>query len=78
MKMPRLFLGNLGHDCRQRDIEKIFRGYGELKNINIKVCLDVFTSYSRNRILLGSISFRVNMGSWKLKIEMMQKTPSRT
>jgi len=36
VKMPRLFLGNLGHDCRQRDIEKIFRGYGELKNINIK------------------------------------------
>jgi len=34
--MPRLFLGNLGHDCRQRDIEKIFRGYGDLKNINIK------------------------------------------
>jgi len=34
--MPRLFIGNLGHDCRQRDIEKLFRGYGELKNINIK------------------------------------------
>ena len=35
--MPRLFLGNLGHDCRQRDIEKLFDGYGELRNINIKV-----------------------------------------
>jgi len=34
--MPRIFIGNLGHDCRQRDIEKLFRGYGELKNINIK------------------------------------------
>jgi len=34
--MPRLFLGNLGHDCRQRDIEKMFRGYGDLRNINIK------------------------------------------
>merc|ERR1712038_2147380 len=34
--MPRLFLGNLGHDCRQRDIEKLFRGYGDLRNINIK------------------------------------------
>ena len=44
--MPRLFLGNLGHDCRQRDIEKLFDGYGELRNINIKVsgntyCRDV-------------------------------------
>ena len=34
--MPRLFLGNLGHDCRQRDIERLFRGYGELRNVNIK------------------------------------------
>jgi len=34
--MPRLFLANLGHDCRQRDIEKIFRDYGEPRNINIK------------------------------------------
>ena len=38
--MPRLFLGNLGHDCRQRDIEKLFAGYGELRNINIKVSVE--------------------------------------
>jgi len=34
--MPRLFLANLGHNCQQRDIERMFRGYGELRNINIK------------------------------------------
>jgi len=34
--MPRLFLGNLGHDCRDRDVEKFFRGYGDLKHVNIK------------------------------------------
>ena len=34
--MPRLFLGNLGYDCRQHDIERVFRGYGELKNLNLK------------------------------------------
>jgi len=34
--MPRLFLGNLGHDCRLRDIEKLFKNYGELRNVNIK------------------------------------------
>jgi len=34
--MPRLFLGNLGHDCRQRDIERLFEGFGELRNINLK------------------------------------------
>ena len=36
VKMPRLFLGNLGHDCRERDIEKLFKGYGDLKHVNIK------------------------------------------
>ena len=36
VKMPRLFLGNLGNDCRQRDIEKLFDGFGELRNVNIK------------------------------------------
>jgi len=34
--MPRLFLGNLGHDCRERDIERFFKGYGDLRHINIK------------------------------------------
>jgi len=34
--MPRLFLGNLGHDCRERDIERLFKGYGELRHVNIK------------------------------------------
>jgi len=34
--MPRLFLGNLGHDCRDRDVEKFFRGYGDLRHVNIK------------------------------------------
>lgn len=30
-KMPRLFLGNLGHDCRSRDIEKLFKDYGTIR-----------------------------------------------
>jgi len=34
--MPRLFLGNLGNDCRESDIERLFRGYGRLRNVNIK------------------------------------------
>ena len=36
VKMPKLFHGNLGHDCRQRDIDKLFDGFGELRNVNIK------------------------------------------
>jgi len=34
--MPRLFLGNLGYDCRTRDLEALFKGYGEVSNINVK------------------------------------------
>jgi len=34
--MPRLFLGNLGYDCRTSDIERMFKGYGDVRNINIK------------------------------------------
>jgi len=34
--MPRLFLGNLGYDCRISDIERMFKNYGEIRNINIK------------------------------------------
>ena len=46
IRMPRLFLGNLGHDCRQRDIEKLFDGYGELRNINIKVSVEAGLYYN--------------------------------
>ena len=34
--MPRLFLGNLGHDCRPHDIERVFKGFGQLRNMNLK------------------------------------------
>lgn len=34
--MPRLFIGNLGHDCRPKDIEKLFKAYGPVRNVNIK------------------------------------------
>jgi len=34
--MPRLFLGNLGYECRTRDVEKFFKGYGDIRNVNVK------------------------------------------
>jgi len=34
--MPRLFLGNLGYDCRTRDLEDLFKNYGPVSNINVK------------------------------------------
>ena len=78
--MPRLFLGNLGHDCRQRwssllvwnnpnapflyrDIEKMFRGYGDLRNINIKV--NIIFHYLTLQKFAWLLIRRVNMDSWK-------------
>ncbi len=29
--MPRLFIGNLGMDCRARDVEKFFKSFGEVR-----------------------------------------------
>ena len=54
--MPRLFLGNLGHDCRQRDIEKLFDGYGELRNINIKVSDEATNILSRRHCHFDDVS----------------------
>ncbi|KAG2175833.1 hypothetical protein INT44_000311 [Umbelopsis vinacea] len=32
----RVYLGRLARDCRDRDIEKLFRGYGDIREINLK------------------------------------------
>ena len=32
----RIFIGNLPHDCRERDLEKFFSKYGRIRNIFIK------------------------------------------
>ena len=32
----RVFVGNIPNDCRDRDMEKFFKGYGKLGEISIK------------------------------------------
>ncbi|XP_076354160.1 serine/arginine-rich splicing factor 4-like isoform X2 [Tachypleus tridentatus] len=32
----RVYIGRLSHDCRERDIEKFFKGYGRIREILIK------------------------------------------
>ena len=32
----RVFVGNIPSDCRDRDMEKFFKGYGKLGEISIK------------------------------------------
>ncbi len=35
--MPyRVYLGNISDDCRERDVEKFFKGYGKLREISLK------------------------------------------
>ena len=34
--MPRLYVGNIGDDCRERDVEGLFRGYGKITDISLK------------------------------------------
>jgi arginine/serine-rich splicing factor 4/5/6 len=32
----RVFIGNIPSDCRERDVEKFFKGYGKMGEISIK------------------------------------------
>jgi len=34
--MSRIFIGNLGEDCRERDIEKLFKDCGKITEIDLK------------------------------------------
>ena len=35
-RAPRVFLGRLPRDCKERDVEKFFRGFGRIREINLK------------------------------------------
>lgn len=35
-RAPRVFLGRLPKDCKDRDVEKFFRGFGRIREINLK------------------------------------------
>eukprot|EP00118_Oscarella_pearsei_P004452 m.19102 g.19102 ORF g.19102 m.19102 type:complete len:116 (+) comp27785_c0_seq6:566-913(+) len=34
--MSRVFIGRLPHQCRERDLERFFRGFGHIKEVNLK------------------------------------------
>ena len=47
----KVYLGNIPDDTRDRDVEKLFKGYGRIRNVVIKVSHDdVFRS---DRILIA-------------------------
>lgn len=33
---PKIYMGNIADDCRERDVEKFFKGYGRVSNIVLK------------------------------------------
>lgn len=35
-RAPRVFLGRLPRDIREKDVEKFFRGFGRIRDINLK------------------------------------------
>ena len=35
-RAPRVFLGRLPRDIKERDVEKFFRGFGRIREINLK------------------------------------------
>ena len=37
----KIYLGNIPDDCRERDVEKFFKGYGKIRNIVLKVRLRI-------------------------------------
>merc|ERR1712060_842974 len=36
MSVSKVYIGNLAEDARDRDIEKLFKGYGRVRNIVVK------------------------------------------
>ena len=32
----RVYIGHVSHHCRERDVEKFFKGYGKLRDVMIK------------------------------------------
>ena len=33
----KVYIGNIPDDCRERDVEKFFKGFGKIRNIVLKV-----------------------------------------
>lgn len=34
--IPRVYVGNLPRDCRERDVERFFKGYGYVRDVTMK------------------------------------------
>ena len=34
--MSRIYIGRLSHNAREKDVERFFRGFGRIKDINLK------------------------------------------
>jgi len=36
LKMSRIYIGRLSYNAREKDVERFFRGFGRIKDINLK------------------------------------------
>ena len=52
----KVYLGNIPDDTRDRDVEKLFKGYGRIRNVVIKVSLQLVDIH--NSMMIISLFFR--------------------
>ena len=56
MSSSRVYVGRLSYQAREKDVERIFRGFGRIKDINLK---NGFGFVVRQKLLYISATFRL-------------------
>ena len=89
--IPRVYVGNLPRDCRERDIDKFLKGYGHVRDVTMKngfcfvVCLSHTIAYWPLLLSTFNIDRRFPVFSTlcpcfdrNLKIDVMRRTQFMT
>ena len=54
-RAPRVFLGRLPRDIKEKDVERFFRGFGRIREINLKNGFGFVVSYIYPYRLCGNV-----------------------
>ena len=65
-RAPRVFLGRLPRDIKEKDVERFFRGFGRIREINLKNGFGFVVSYM--------YSYRLSGNVFVLRIQWKKKT----
>jgi len=58
-RAPRVFLGRLPRDIKERDVEKFFRGFGRIRDINLKNGFGFVVRTDRS-VIIYSLSLHIS------------------